>query len=112
MKKLIVLAVALTFAAGIITLSSQETVYIQTTFVPVEQKVEDPGTVEKIITAGGFGKAIFTSKDGKVRFELPIYPPGHVLSDQELKDQLNYQWPDGVTSEMHSFVLRKLKDQQ
>lgn len=70
-------------------------------------RIRELGTADLSVGVGGFGTVTFKSKDGKLKVTLPVYPPGHVLSTQELDEQGKFQWPANMTIEFHEFMALK-----
>jgi hypothetical protein len=73
-----------------------------------KSRVLASGTAEVNMTGGGFGTITFRSKDGKLTATRPIFPRGHVLTDAECMELLQYEWPDDW--QFREFILLKLHE--
>ena len=60
------------------------------------------------MTGGGFGTVTFHSKDGKLSAVRPIYPRGHKLTEAEMTEMLQYEWP--ADWQFRQFILLKLHE--
>jgi len=73
-----------------------------------ESRVLASGTAEVNMTGGGFGTVTFHSKDGKITATRPIYPRGHKLTEAEVIEMLQYEWPADWS--FREFMILKLNE--
>ena len=109
MTKIIIVVSLLGLVIPLFAQDSSLKASFKTTKSP-DERIRDMGTANVVITAGGFGTVTFKSKDGKITVIRPVYPPGHVLSKQELEDELRFEWPANMTVEFLDFTVSKQKE--
>src|SRR5262249_7933420 len=73
-------------------------------------QLHDLGEVEPAIGPGFFGTVTFRDKAHTFAVTVPVRPPDWKMTESELRDYFEFQWPKGVTMDFIEFIGIRIKE--